>query len=57
MVRPIATDNKALVVMVRSDRDAPYNRIDQVLKQLAQAGAYRVAFYTSLEQRLLGESR
>ena len=57
LVRPIATDNKALVVMVRSDREAPYERIDQVLKQLAEAGAYRVAFYTSLEQRLLGESR
>jgi biopolymer transport protein ExbD len=56
-VRPIAADNKALVVMVRSDRDAPYQRIDQVLQQLAQAGAYRVAFYTSLEERLLGEGR
>jgi biopolymer transport protein ExbD len=57
VVRPIAADNRGLVAMVRSDRDAPYNRIDQVLKELAEAGAYRVAFYTTLEQRLLGAPR
>jgi biopolymer transport protein ExbD len=57
IVRPIALDNRAVVAMLRSDRDVPYNRIDQILQQLAQAGAYRVAFYTSLEQRVLGENR
>jgi biopolymer transport protein ExbD len=55
LVRPIATENRGLVAMLRSDRDVPYNRIDQILKELAQAGAYRVAFYTSLEQRMLRE--
>jgi biopolymer transport protein ExbD len=55
LVRPIATDNRGLVAMVRSDRDVPYNRIDKILKELAQAGAYRVAFYTNLEQRFLRE--
>ena len=55
VVRPIATENRGLVAMLRSDREVPYNRIDQILKQLAQAGAYRVAFYTTLEQRALRE--
>jgi biopolymer transport protein ExbD len=57
VVRPIATDNRGLVAMVRSDRDVAYNRIDKILKELAQAGAYRVAFYTNLEQRMLRQRR
>jgi biopolymer transport protein ExbD len=55
IVRPIATANRGLVAMLRSDRDVAYNRIDRILRELAQAGAYRVAFYTNLEQRMLRE--
>jgi biopolymer transport protein ExbD len=55
IVRPIATANRGLVAMLRSDRDVPYNRVDRILRELAQAGAYRVAFYTNLEQRMLRE--
>jgi biopolymer transport protein ExbD len=57
VVRPIATENRGLVAMLRSDRDVQYNRIDNILKELAQAGAYRVAFYTNLEQRMLRQRR
>jgi biopolymer transport protein ExbD len=57
VIAPIYMENRGLVVMLRSDRDVPYNRIDQILKELQAAGAYRVAFYTNLEQRMLRERR
>jgi biopolymer transport protein ExbD len=57
VVRPIATDNRGLVAMLRSDRDVPYQLIDQILKELQTSGAYRVAFYTNLEQRMLRQRR
>jgi biopolymer transport protein ExbD len=57
VVGPLATENRGLVAMLRSDRDVPYRNIDQILKELQSAGAYRVAFYTNLEQRMLRERR
>jgi biopolymer transport protein ExbD len=57
VIAPINADNRGLVVMLRSDRDVPYLTIDQILEQLKSAGAYRVAFYTNLEQRMLRERR
>jgi len=57
VIGPINAENRGLVVMLRSDRDVSYIRIDQILKELQAAGAYRVAFYTNLEQRMLRERR
>ncbi|HSJ24415.1 MAG TPA: biopolymer transporter ExbD [Longimicrobiales bacterium] len=57
VIGPISADVRGLVVMLRSDRDVPYYLVDQVLKELQAAGAYRVAFYTNLEQRMLRERR
>jgi biopolymer transport protein ExbD len=57
VVGPLALENRGLVAMLRSDRDVAYQRIDQILKELQSAGAYRVAFYTNLEQRMLRERR
>jgi biopolymer transport protein ExbD len=57
VIGPINLENRGLVVMLRSDRDVPYYLIDQILKELQASGAYRVAFYTNLEQRMLRERR
>lgn len=57
VVAPIYSENSGLVVMLRSDRDAQYQRIDDILKELQAAGALRVAFYTNLEQRMIRERR
>jgi biopolymer transport protein ExbD len=56
-VAPMWLENRGLVVMLRSDRDVSYSRIDNILKELQAAGAVRVAFYTNLEQRMLRERR
>lgn len=57
VIGPLYAENRGLVVMLRSDRDVSYGRIDQILKELQAAGAVRVAFYTNLEQRMLRERR
>ncbi|HSJ05676.1 MAG TPA: biopolymer transporter ExbD [Longimicrobiales bacterium] len=57
VIAPLWADNRGLVVMIRSDRDVSYSRIDQILKELQAAGAVRVAFYTNLEQRMVRERR
>jgi biopolymer transport protein ExbD len=57
VIAPLYAENRGLVVMLRSDRDVSYQRIDQILKELQAAGAVRVAFYTNLEQRMLRERR
>jgi biopolymer transport protein ExbD len=57
VIGPIYAENRGLVIMLRSDRDVPYYLIDQTLKELQASGAYRVAFYTDLEQRMLRERR
>jgi biopolymer transport protein ExbD len=56
-VAPMWLENRGLVVMLRSDRDVSYSRIDNILKELQAAGAVRVALYTNLEQRLIRERR
>jgi biopolymer transport protein ExbD len=57
VVAPLWAENRGLVVMLRSDRDVSYSRIDNILKELQAAGAVRVAFYTNLEQRMIRERR
>lgn len=57
VIAPLWADNRGLVVMIRSDRDVSYSRIDNILKELQAAGAVRVAFYTNLEQRMIRERR
>jgi biopolymer transport protein ExbD len=57
VVAPLWLENRGLVVMLRSDRDVAYSRIDNILKELQAAGAVRVAFYTNLEQRMTRERR
>jgi len=48
---------RRMVMMLRSDRDVPYRYVDEVQKQLAEAQAVRVTFYTNLEQRITRERR
>ncbi|MBI4410752.1 MAG: biopolymer transporter ExbD [Gemmatimonadetes bacterium] len=50
------TDRK-LVTVLRGDRDVPYRFIDAVQKELQEASAVRVTFYTNLEQRIKRERR
>ena len=57
VVAPLYAENTAMVVMLRSDREVPYTVVDQVMQELQQAGALRVAFYTNLEQRMMRERR
>lgn len=57
VIAPMYAENTSMVVMLRSDRDVPYNHIDQILNELQAAGALRVSFYTNLEQRMLRERR
>jgi biopolymer transport protein ExbD len=57
VIAPMYAENTAMVVMLRSDRDASYTQIDQILKELQAAGAVRVSFYTNLEQRMTRERR
>jgi biopolymer transport protein ExbD len=57
VIAPLWAENRGLVVMLRSDRDVAYSRIDQILKELQASGAVRVAFYTNVEQRMMRERR
>jgi biopolymer transport protein ExbD len=57
VIAPLWAENRGLVVMLRSDRDVAYSRIDQILKELQASGAVRVAFYTNIEQRMMRERR
>jgi biopolymer transport protein ExbD len=57
VVRPLYAENRALVIQLRADRDVPYSTIDQVQKELQQAGAVRLVFFTLLEQRVTRERR
>lgn len=49
--------DRRLIVVLRGDRDVPYRFIDQVQKELQQANAVRLTFYTDLEQRITRERR
>jgi biopolymer transport protein ExbD len=58
VIGPIyAESDRRLVVVLRGDRDVPYRVIDAVQKELQEAGAYRVTFYTDLAQRITRERR
>lgn len=57
VVAPLYAENTGMVVMLRSDREVAYTVVDQVMKELQEAGAVRVAFYTNLEQRMMRERR
>ena len=57
VVRPLYAENRAMIVQLRADRDVPYSQIDQIQKEFQQAGAVRMVFYTSLEQRITREQR
>ncbi|HEX7120138.1 MAG TPA: biopolymer transporter ExbD [Longimicrobiales bacterium] len=47
----VRTDH-ALLVVLRADREVTYSYIDAVQKELVEAGAVRVTFYTDLEERV-----
>jgi biopolymer transport protein ExbD len=58
VVQPLYAESAQCMLMVlRADRDVPYRFVDQVQKQLAEARAVRVTFYTNLEQRITRERR
>ena len=57
VVRPLYAENRAMIVQLRSDRDVPYSQIDLIQKEFQQAGALRLVFYTTLEQRITREQR
>lgn len=53
IVRPIFEDSDGrLVVSLRADREVPYSYIDALTKELQEAQAVRVAFYTNVAQRV-----
>jgi biopolymer transport protein ExbD len=49
--------DRRLVVSLRADRDVPYRFVSQVMKELQEARAVRLTFYTDLEQRVTRERR
>ena len=52
-----AQSDRRLVVSVRGDREVPYITMDQLQKELVQAGVVRVTFATELEQRMTRQRR
>ena len=46
-----AASDRRLVVSIRGDREVPYITMDQIQKELVEAGVVRVTFATELEQR------
>jgi len=57
VVGPLYADNRALIVQIRADEDVAYSYVDAVQKELQEANAVRVTFYTNLEQRITRERR
>ncbi len=47
-----AQSERALVISIRGDREVPYLYIDQLTKELVQAGVVRVVFAAQLEQQM-----
>ncbi len=47
-----AASDRHLVISIRGDRDVPYRVMDQIQKQLVEAGVVRVVFATELEQKM-----
>ena len=44
--------DRRLVTSIRADRNTPYQFIDQVQKELQEAGVVRVVFATEMEQQM-----
>ena len=57
VVFPIYVANRELVVSIRSDRNVPYNFIDQLTKELQAAGALKVMFAANLENTMTRQRR
>ena len=57
VVGPMYADNQKLLIVLRADVDAPYRYIDAVQKELQEAGAVRVTFYTDVEQQMTRRRR
>jgi biopolymer transport protein ExbD len=58
VVAPLyASSDRALVISVRGDREVPYIYVDQLQKELVEAGVVRVVFAAQLEQNMQRERR
>ena len=58
VVAPLyAASERALVISIRGDREAPYLFMDQLTTALVTAGVVRVVFATQLEQSMQRERR
>ncbi|MFW6201598.1 MAG: ExbD/TolR family protein, partial [Gemmatimonadota bacterium] len=58
MVAPLYRETQQrLIVNIRADSRVPYRFVDAVQKELQEANAVRVAFYTDLEQRVTRRRR
>lgn len=56
-VYPVFVGNPNLKISIRSDRNVPYNYIDQLQKELVSAGALKVVFATELEKSMTRQRR
>lgn len=58
VVAPLyAASDRALVISIRGDREVPYLYLDQLQKELVEAGVVRVVFAAQLEQSMQRERR
>ena len=57
VVLPQRSDNPKLLIVLRADSEVPYQYIDAVTKELQEASAVRVTFYTNVERRMLRQRR
>lgn len=58
IVAPLnAAAGERLVAVLRADRGVTYGFVDAIQKELQQAGALRLTFYTELEERVRGARR
>jgi biopolymer transport protein ExbD len=58
VVAPLYADSeRALVISIRGDREVPYLYMDQIQKELTEAGVVRVVFAAQLEQSMQRERR
>ncbi|HUG40458.1 MAG TPA: biopolymer transporter ExbD [Longimicrobiales bacterium] len=57
LIAPLYRENRQLVVSLRADRNTPYAVIYNIQKELQEAGALRLTFYTDLEERMTRRRR
>jgi biopolymer transport protein ExbD len=57
VVLPWRMDNPKLLIVLRADSEVPYQYIDAVQKELQEAAAVHVTFYTNVERRMLRQRR